>query len=116
MVLALPTTCYIVDDNCPSHRVNKKNICEIDREKVVQKCSRTFPTISGVIDGGGSWPKLWGSALHLGSRHTIGLRNLSRLMGHHGRDLHPFPLCDIIDPPICWKPKCVFTVTHVGLL
>ena len=50
--------------------------------------------IACIIRKGGSWPKLWDSALHLGSRHTIGLQNLSRLLVHHGRGLHPCPLCD----------------------
>ena len=67
----------LVDANCPSHRVIKKSIREVDREKLVQKCYRTSLTTVGVIDRGGSWPKLWDSALHLGSRHTTGLRNLS---------------------------------------
>ena len=44
------------------------------------------------------WPKLWDSALHLGSRHTTSLRNLSGLTGHHGRGPHPYPLCDIQNP------------------
>ena len=35
-----------------------------------------------------------GTALHLGSRHTICLQNLSRLLVHHSRGLHPCPLCD----------------------
>ena len=52
------------------------------------------PSIECIIRRGGSWPKLWDSALHLGSRHTIGLKNLSKLLVHHGRGLHPCPLCD----------------------
>ena len=47
-----------------------------------------------IIDRDGSWPKLWDSALHFGSRHTIGFQNLSRLLVHYGRGLHPCPLCD----------------------
>ena len=53
---------------------------EIDREKIVQKCSRKSPTIAGIVSRGGSWPKLWDSALHLAFIHTTGLRNLSRLI------------------------------------
>ena len=52
------------------------------------------PSIACIIRRDGSWPKLWDSALHLGSRHTIGLQNLSRLLVHHGNGLHPCPLCD----------------------
>ena len=52
------------------------------------------PSVACIIRKGGSWPKLWDSALHLGSRHTIGLQNLSRLLVHDGRGLHPCPLCD----------------------
>ena len=92
------TNDLLTDANCVSKRIVKKSIREIDRNKLVQKCSSKSPSIAGVVDRGGSWPKLWDSALHLGSRHTIGLQNLSRLMSHHGRGQHPCPLCDLKDP------------------
>ena len=81
--------------SCVSKRIVKKIIHEIDRDR---DCSSKSPSIAGVVDRGGSWPKLWDSALRLGSRHTIGLQNLSRLMSHHGRGQHPCPLCDLKDP------------------
>ena len=66
----------LTDANCVSKCIIKKIIRGIDREKLVQKCSRKSPSIAGVVDRGRSWPKLWDSALHLGSRHIIGLQNL----------------------------------------
>ena len=88
------TDTILTDANNVSLRIIKKTIRGIDREKLVQKCSNKSPTIAAVVSKAGSWPKLWDSALHLGSRHTIGLQNLSSLMSHHGRGLHPCPLCD----------------------
>ena len=88
------TDTILTDANNVSLRIIKMTIRGIDREKLVQKCSNKSPTIAAVASKAGSWPKLWDSALHLGSRHTIGLQNLSRLMSHHGRGLHPCPLCD----------------------
>ena len=85
------TDTILTDANNVSLRIIKKTIRGIDREKLVQKCSNKSPTIAAVASKDGSWPKLWDSALHLGSRHTIGLQNLS---SHHGRGLHPCPLCD----------------------
>ena len=88
------------DANCVSQRIIKRNIREMDRHILVQKCSIKSPYIAGVVNGGWSWPKLCESALHLGSRHTSGLHNLSRLMDHHGRGQCPCPLCDLKDPQI----------------
>ena len=44
--------------------------------------------------------RLWGAALHLGTRHTEGLQALSRMLAHHGRGSKPCPLCDgsTLDP------------------
>ena len=78
----------LVNANNVSLHIIKKTIRGIDREKLVQS---KFLTITGVTSRGGSWPKLLNSALHLSSRHTIGLQNLSSLMGHHGRGLHRLP-------------------------
>ena len=75
----------LTDANCVSKHIIKRNIRDMDRHIVVQKCSNKSRYIAGVVNRGGNWPKLWDSALHLGSRHTSGLCNLSRLMGHHGR-------------------------------
>ena len=88
----------LADADSSSLRVIKKSVRQMDREKLVHKCSRKSPTIADIVSRGGSWPKLWDSARHLGSRHTTGLRNLSRLMGHHGRGPHPCPLCGIQNP------------------
>ena len=87
----------LTDANCVSKRIIKRNIREMDRHILVQKCSIKSQYIAGVVNRGGSWPKLWDSALHLGSRHTSGLQNLSKLMGHHGRGQRPCPLCDLKD-------------------
>ena len=52
------------------------------------------------VTAGGSWPKLWDCALHLGSKHLKGLQNLTRLMAHHGRGSKPCPLCDAPTHPL----------------
>ena len=85
----------LTDSNFVSKCVIRKTIRGIDREGLVLKCSTKSPFIGGVVKRGGSWPKLWDSTLHLGSRHTIGLQNLSRLMSHHRRGQHPCPLCHL---------------------
>ena len=94
------TDYLLTDANCVSQRIIKRNIREMDGNILVQKCSIKSRYIAGVVNRGGSWPKVWDSALYLGSRHTSGLQNLSRLMGHHGRGQRPCPLCDLKDPQI----------------
>ena len=37
------------------------------------------PLIAEVCKQGGSWPALWDTVRHLGSRHTVGLQHLSRM-------------------------------------
>ena len=58
------------------------------------------PLIAQVVSAGGSWPKLWDAALHLGSKHLQGLQNLTKLMAHHGRGSKPCPLCDASTLPL----------------
>ena len=76
----------------------KRTIRRIDKDKCLLKCCEKAPTIAEVTRRGGSWPKLWDASLHLGTRHSVGLQKLSRLMAHHGRGSHPCPLCDKQDP------------------
>ena len=52
------------------------------------------PLIAEVCKQGGSWPALWDTVRHLGSRHTVGLQHLSRMQAHHGRGPKPCPLCE----------------------
>ena len=47
-----------------------------------------------VVDKGGSWTRLWDSALHLGTWHTDGLNALSRMLAHHGHGSKLCPQCD----------------------
>ena len=72
----------------------QKTVRRIDKEKLVLKCHKKSPTIANVTSSSESWSKLWDTVLHLGSRYTSSLRNLSRLMTHHGRGRNPCPLCD----------------------
>ena len=88
------TDTVLVDADATSLWTIKKTIREIDKEKLIRQCYEKSPTIADVSSRDGSWSKLWDTALHLGSRHTMGLRKLSRLMAHHGRGLHPCSLCD----------------------
>ena len=43
---------------------------------------------------GGHWKALWDAALQCGSRHTVGLQNLTRILAHHGSGSKPCPLCE----------------------
>ena len=70
--------------------VIKKTIQGIDKKKLVEKYHKKASAIANIINRGGCWTKLWDIALHLGSRH---MRNLSRLMAHHGHGQQPCPLC-----------------------
>ena len=38
--------------------------------------------------------RLWDYALHLGTRHTDGLKALSRMLAHHSHGSKPILLCD----------------------
>ena len=61
---------------------------------------------------GGSWPKLWDGARHLGTKHLRGLQNLTRLMAHHGQGSKPCPLCDAHTHPLI---EHVLTQHHIDL-
>ena len=87
------TNSVLADADAVSEHVIKKTIRGIDKEKPVEKCHKKSQAIANIINRGGCWPKLWDIALHLGSRHITGLRNLSRLMAHHGHGQQPCPLC-----------------------
>ena len=80
--------------------VMKKDIRKIDKDHVLEKCVLKAPLIAQVVSAGGSWPKLWDAALHLGSKHLQGLQNLTKLMAHHGRGSKPCPLCDASTLPL----------------
>ena len=58
---------------------------------------RKGPSQVEVVNKGGSWARLWDSALHLGTQHTDGLKALSRMLAHHGHESKPCPLCDEIN-------------------
>ena len=51
---------------------------------------------------------LWDEALNLGERHTKCLKNLSRVLSHHGRGSKPCPLCD-------WTPEEENVFEHIIL-
>ena len=72
-----PTDIVLTDADTSSRCAIRKNLRVIDRDKLVEKCSMKSPSIACIIRKGGSWPKLWYSALHLGSRHTIGLQQFA---------------------------------------
>ena len=69
----------------PFFTVIKKDTRKIDKDNILKRCILKAPLIAQVVTAGGSWPKLWDTALHLGSKHLQGLQNLTRLMAHHGR-------------------------------
>ena len=60
----------------------------------MKRCKSNAPQIAKVCSLGGSWPTLWDAVQHLGSQHTTGLQNLSRMLAHHGKGSKPCPLCE----------------------
>ena len=70
---------------------------QADRVSKLEKCRERAPLIVEDVNKRGSWARLWDSALHLGTRHTDGLKALSRMLAHHGHGSKPFPLCDEIN-------------------
>ena len=82
-------------DSCSVKEIQKV-VCNIDREKSFSRYVwRKPPYIAEITSRGGSWTKIWDSALHLGSKHLRGLQNLARLMAHHGNGIKPCPLCEM---------------------
>ena len=80
-------------DSVCLHQI-KKEVLLADKTLLLDLCFSKAPLIAKVVRDGGSWPALWDSVRHLGSRHTIGLQNLTRMLAHHGRGSKPCPLCD----------------------
>ena len=74
--------------------LSKRVVKQADKVSKLEKCRERAPLIVGVVDKGESWARLWDSALHLGTRHTDGLKALSRMLAHHGHGSKPCPLCD----------------------
>ena len=83
---------------CDAHSVLlrdiKKEVLLADKTMLLDLCAMKAPLIAEVVRLDGSWPALWDTVRHLGSRHTIGLQHLSRMLSHHGRGSKPCPLCD----------------------
>ena len=52
------------------------------------------------LTAGGSRPKLWDSAFHLGTKHLRGLQNLTRPMPYHSQGSKPCPLYDAPTHPL----------------
>ena len=53
----------------------------------------------GELDG---W-RLWDAASDYEVSHTRGLQLLSRILSHHGKGNHPYPLCDITPLEDSWS-------------
>ena len=81
-------------DEVSMHEV-KKVVKQADRG--VKKCKERALLKVEVVNKGGSWARLWDSALHLGTRHIDGLKALLRMLAHHGHGSKPCPLCDEIN-------------------
>ena len=90
-------------DSCSVKEIQKV-VCIIDREKSFSRCVEKAPYIAEITSRGGSWTKIWDSALHLGSKHLRGLQNLARLMAHHGNGIKHVPCVrwkEMISCPLC---------------
>ena len=72
----------------------KRVVKQADRVSKLEKCRERASLIVEVVNKGGSWARPWDSALHLCTRHTDGLKALSRMLAHHGHGSKPCPLCD----------------------
>ena len=72
----------------------KRVVKQVGRVSKLEKCRERASLIVEVVNKGGSWARPWDSALHLGTRHTDGLKALSRMLAHHGHGSKPCPLCD----------------------
>ena len=70
------------DDEVSMHEV-KRVVKQVDRVSKLEKCTERAPLTVEVVNKGGSWARLWDSALHLGTLHTDGLKALSRMPAHH---------------------------------
>ena len=73
------------------------------------------PYIAEITSQGGSWTKIWDSALHLGSKHLRGLQNLARLMAHHGNGIKLCPLCEMEDDIISPLLDHVLSSHHIEI-
>ena len=102
------TTEILTDADSTDPTDIKKAIKKIDKDQRLEKCALKAPLIAQVVTAGGSWPKLWDSARHLGTKHLI---SLTRLMAHHGQGSKPCPLCDAPTHPLIKQPN--ITVTSV---
>jgi len=61
----------------------------------LEKCRKRAPLIVEVVKKGESWARLyWILHYDLGTRHTDGLKALSRMLAHHGHGSKPCSLCD----------------------
>ena len=85
----------------------KKAVKELNQTWLLGKCKEKALIIAAVGEDGG-WLRLWDEVLNLGERHTKGLRNLSRMMSHHGHGSKPCPMCD-------WMPGEGTVFDHVIL-
>ena len=56
------------DDEVSMHEV-KRVIKQVDRVSKLEKCRKRAFLIVDVMNKGGSWARLWDSALHLGTQH-----------------------------------------------
>ena len=72
----------------------KREVLSADKAFLLNKCTAKSPLIAEIPKQGGSWPALWDTVRHLGSRHTVGLQHISRMLAHHGRGSKPCPLCN----------------------
>ena len=106
------TTEILTDADSTNPTNIKKSIKKIDKDLRLEMCALKAPFIAQVVTDGGSWPKLWDCALHLGSKHLKGLQNLTRLMAHHGRGSKLCPLCDAPTHPLI---EHVLTQHHSNL-
>ena len=61
----------------------KRLIGHADWEGCLLKCTEKAPLIASVVNQGDRWIKLWDTAMDLGTRHTQGLKTLTRMLAHH---------------------------------
>jgi hypothetical protein len=76
----------------------KEMLRGVDCEQHMARCREKAPLIVRVEAVVG-WRRLWGNFL-ISEAGVQGLKVLSRLLGHHGKEKKPCPCCDVMDLPV----------------
>ena len=91
---------------CRSMEEVREVVLAMGRKRMYEKCKKKADGIAEVEERCG-WAKLWDSTLDFGRKVVNGLMMFSRLMSHHGKGRHPFPICDVTKLEVISYEQCV---------